>query len=794
MRLRSVLFGAIFVVVALVCTAAFAQQARPQISALEVEGNLRVESEAILRQVGLEIGEELDERSLGDAIRAVYALGFFDDIAIDAQLDDDGGLILTVIVTEKPSISEVTFVGNDELSNEDVDEVVDLRVGAILDEARVRANAEKIEDLYRDKGYYLVEVDYRLYDTAEGEVGVEYEIQEYTRVQVGRVTFVGNDNLDARELRAVMQTRPGDYLSFLTQFGNFARDDFAADLQRIRVTYYDNGYLDVAVGDPVIELSRDRRRLYITIPIDEGEVYTVSQVGVSGDLLPELGDPEEDLLVEAGSEFRASQVRGDIERLTRQYQDEGYAFTNVNMLTQQNADALEIGIEYDIDRGELVYIGRIDIIGNSITRDRVIRREMQIQEGELYSRTNIEYSEARITRLGFFDNVTIREQVSAIDPQLIDLEVEVSEQPTRSFQIGAGFSSVENFVATAQISENNFFGRGQSLSLNATLSSARQLFQLSFSEPYLFDSDWSAGMNLFNRQVAFTQFRRQSRGIDLNFGYRPFDTDFWRDLSFTVGYGIEEVDVIPGGLSGSEDVAFPALFDGGLTSSITTGVQLDRRNNRLFPSEGFYLAANVEIADEVLGSGNEFIRTRGIGRFYASPLWSGWVLKLNAELGHVASTSDTLPVPIFERFFVGGPNSVRGFERLSLSPTIPTGSSFDPHARTSDFLAGGNKELVFNLELEFPILTAVGIRGVLFADAGNAFAFNEPYTLRLDLFDDRDDGFGNVLRTAVGLGFRWRSPIGPLRFEWGLPLKPITDENGVQERPVVFEFSIGDPF
>jgi len=790
----------------------YAQTPTLIVQEIEVEGNRRVERDAILQRLTLVPGSPIEARALGNNIRSVYELGFFDDIQVLAE-EVPGGFRLIFVVTEKPSVARVRFIGNDAFDDEELREEVDISRGSILDHSRIRAGRRRIEEIYREKGYYLVEVDAEVVTDSRGDVIVEYTIREAARVRVERVTFVGNDAIDTRTLQRVMMTRPGSLLSFLTKAGNFQREEFAGDLQRLRLVYYDSGYLDVNVGDPLVELTRDLTGIHITIPIEEGDPYYVTEVSVTGDFLIPQEELMEMLRMEPAQRFRSSTARDDIERLTNLYRDAGYANANVNLLTRPGSTEHTIGVQYDIQQGELCYIGRISVIGNSLTRDRVIRRELVIEEGAQYSGVAIRRSQAFVRRLGFFEDVQIREQPSRSNPRVIDLQIQVTERPTRSLQVGAGFSSIDSFIATMQISENNLFGRGQSLTLNAQLSAVRTLFLLSFVEPYLFDTRLQLGVDFFKRQELFTEFERDSQGASVSLGYRPFrNHSFWRDLTVSLGYQVEYVRAIPGGRLGRTDFGLISRFDGGLTSSITSGVALDRRNDRLFPTDGYFQAVNVELAEDFIGSENEFFRLRAFSRWYSRPRFidcgvedsalssigrrsfgnsmcrwfSNWVGKVNFELGYVGSTNRLKDVPIFERFFVGGPTSVRGFDRLSLSPTESAGDRISPDSVLRDVLVGGFKQLILNIELEYPILAPLGITGVFFFDAGNAFDRDVPYTLRLDLFGGDVE---SSLRTAVGFGFRWRSPIGPLRFEWGYPL--MRQEG---ERRSVFEFSIQNAF
>jgi len=771
---------------------AFAQfQAPPlpegDVVEIRVEGTRRVEEAAVLNVVGTEIGEPLGRLQIRRDILAVRDLStggtaYFDDVQVDVA-PGEGGLIVTFIVREKPIIASLDyrFVAGDELEDELI-EVVDIEVGDVFDLAEVRDNVHKIEELYREEGYFLAEVDYEYSQREDGDVDLVFVMTEYDEVEVRRVSFVGNEAITDEEIQGVLATRPGDLLGFLSGAGVFNEEEFSNDRHRVRLFYYDRGYIDVEVGEPSVELSRDLTEIYVTIPIEEGEQYSVSSVEIRGDLLDTAEHlMEEYVRVEPGETYSSTSVREDIERISRHYRERGYANVNVNLGTRPDPESLELALVYDIQQGEPVYIGRINISGNHTTRDEVIRREMRIHESDLYNGEALRLSQARIQRLGFFETVDVRE-VSTSDPQVMNLDVEVTERRTGQFQVGAGFSSVESFIATATVAQNNLFGRGQTLQLQASFSAIRTIFSLGFSEPYLFGTRWQFGFEIFNREILFTDFTRRSLGFSLTGGYPITD-----DVTASVTYQLENVEVEAGGRSGRRDRQISNLFQGGLTSSVRTSLQWDTRNNRLFPSAGFLQSGSVELADEIFASENEFLRLRFITRWYYE-LFSNVVLKFNGQLGFVATTDPNRPVPIFERFFLGGPNSVRGFERATLSPTEPVASDpNDPQSSLIPFPIGGNKELFLNLEIEFPVLTAIGIRGVVFFDAGNAFGQDQSYTLDMDVFHPDRDSYNDVLRTAVGFGFRWFSPIGPLRFEWGFPLSPTDNEESS-----VFEFSVSN--
>jgi len=398
---------------------------------------------------------------------------------------------------------------------------------------------------------------------------------------------------------------------------------------------------------------------------------------------------------------------------------------------------------------------------------------MRIAEGDEYSSRLIKRSEMLINRLGFFEFAKIESARSA-EPGVMDLLIKVKEKPTGTFQVGAGFSSIENFVGQAQIAQNNLFGRGQNLGLQATFSSLRTMANLSFSDNYFLDSRWQFSANIYRFDQNYFNFVRQSLGGNLTLGYPLTD-----DISVSGTYKIEEVSATEGGfgqLSSVGRVSPARLFRNGFTSSVRLSAFYDTRNNRLFPSSGQFMSASVEEANRLFGSTNEFTRYDLRHRIYFD-LSHNMVLKSNINWGVVVSPTP-VGVPIFERYFIGGPMSVRGFFRNSLGPMISTPLSGTPSAPISNFTVGGTEQLIFNLEYEFPVFQQVGIRGVTFIDGGNAFDRSISYEDKLEQF-----------RYAWGFGIRWFSPIGPLRFEWGFPFTPREGE-----RDSVFEFSIGNFF
>ncbi len=761
-------------------------QAEPSgllIKEIKVQGNRRSEADAILSVVATRPGSALNKRRIREDIQAIFQLGFYSDIKVDLS-EQEGEWILSYIVLEKPSINKVIFEGNDELDDEELGDVVDIKEFGILDRAKVKRNAEKIKDLYVEKGYFLAEVEWSLTPRENNSVDLSFQIVEKQEVKVAKITIVGNEALSDPEIKGALETREGGGMAMLTGAGSYSSEAFERDLLRINQFYNDKGYIKARVGQPKVQLSPDRNKLFITIPVEESERFKTGSVEISGDFLR----PKEELMkrvtLEEGEWFSASKLRESINGLGEIYKNEGYAYVNIVPNTIVEDEQRRIDLIIDIEKGEKVRFGRIRVIGNSKTRDKVIRRELRIYEGEYYSSSGLKRSKRLITRLGFFETVNINTH-RGIKDNTMDVIIEVKEKATGTFQVGAGFSSIESFVGQAQISQNNLFGRGQSLSFMATVSKIRTIANVRFADNYFMDTRLRFSTNLFRFETNYQDFTRKSLGGDLTLGYPLGD-----DWSIAGTYTLEEVEVAEGGYNASRGGSIANLFSDGITSSLRLSLYYDTRNNRLFPSAGWFISGSVEEASEHLLSENRFTRFRSRARYYYDlgfdlPRQShslmdrrvNLTLRLNIEWGLITSPEKT-GVPIFERFFVGGPLSVRGFRRHTLGPEIDVPDGPRPDASTTYFNIGGTEQLIMNAEIELPIFQQVGIRGVVFVDAGNSFNHQDSFEQKF-----------SALRASWGFGVRWFSPIGPLRFEWGFPFNP---QEGEQDS--VFDFSIGNFF
>ncbi|HEY5228358.1 MAG TPA: outer membrane protein assembly factor BamA [Opitutaceae bacterium] len=787
------------------------------IGSLEIVGNRRVGRDDVLSYLREKPGHLFKVENLTGDVHALWDSGFFEDIQVDLTTNDKG-IVLRFIVRERPNIKEITYEGNDELDNDKLNEAVELKPNTILSIPAVRRSVQKIKDAYSEKGYFLADVDYTVVTQRENEVIVKFKIVEHKPVTVRRISFIGNEHVSDSDLRDTMQTGNGGFFSFGSG-GPYRQDVFERDVLMLSAMYYDKGYLSVQIGTPRVMLTPDREGIDIALTIHEGPRYKIRQLRIyerdnEGKEVEPLGGRRALRLMiheQSGDFFNRAELIKELQAVRTLYRDAGFANVEAEPETELDPIHEQVDIVVPIKRGPPVHIERIEVKGNTKTRDKVIRREVVIEEGNLFSETGMEASKRRITALGYFDRVDVSTEQGS-SPDKIIVNIEVTEKPTGTFQVGAGFSSIESFIATAQVQQANLFGNGQSLALQAQVSALRQLVTLRFFEPYFLNSLWNMSSELYDTLYVFPDFARRSVGGSLTLGYALINP--WLRLSLTGTLEWDSVDTspstntlfgaTPGFVSIFQQLPLANLFNSGRVASLRPTITYDTRDNRLFPTSGIFLQASTELASELLGSQFNYIRNHFTGRFYY-PLGggngmpgSGFVLKLNTDVGLITSP-DPQGVPIFQRYFLGGILDVRGFYLRSIGPRLPLTSGLDPNSApiSNGANIGGNLDAYSNLELEFPIIDKVGIRGVVFFDAGNAWNLESQFckTTPAPQFDPVVQPcftFPNslgLLRTSTGFGIRWFSPLGPLRFEWGFPLSPLPYEHHSD-----FEFTIGNFF
>ncbi len=728
---------------------------------IDIVGNKRIETELIKINITSKVSEPISSETVREDIKRIYKLGFFEDVSAETEKTTEG-LVLIYRVKEKPIVVDLRVRGNKEVKSDDILGVLDLKEGRIIELDKVKKNLETIQKLYSGKGFFGTEVDYSIEPKGEGTVSITYDIKEGKEAYIKEVKFIGNNEIKTKEIKKLIFSKPKYFFSFATKRGLYKREEIENDTDRIRVLYLDKGYLDASVGKPEIEYSDKKEGFVVTFRINEGKQYKVGDIKFEGDLIVKEEELGNLLKLRSGQTFSRADLTGDIANLTTFYGDKGYAFANIEPLLKPNKENLTVDLSFNIEKGQEIYVRNIDIVGNTRTRDKVIRREIQIGEQERFSSTKIQAIKPRAFRLGLFeDNIEVAtERVPEKEDQL-DVRVKLKERPTGFFSVAGGFSSVETFIFAAQIQESNLFGYGKTLSLSAQIGGVTQLFFLNYQDPAFFDSPWTFDVTVFNTERVFRDFDRQSYGGTITLG-----RGFFNNLGGRVTYRYENVDI--------GDVAADAellIADSRMQiSSIGLGLIWDSRDNLVDPSKGNITRSVVEYAGP-FGGNTDFIKYTLSTRFFF-PLWFDTVFSLVGQYGVVDFINVGDDLVVSERFFLGGPNSLRGFRFRRVGPRVPTDDG-------GFVIIGGTQELFFSAEYLIPLLPQAGLKGVVFFDMGNAFNDNQNLS-----FDPSD------LRKDVGLGFRWVSPLGPLRLEVGFPIgSRLSGENSYE-----IQFTIGTLF
>ena len=758
----------------LLCVPSPAQE-KVKLKEVRVQGNLRVEEDGIRLHLKARTGDLFDPSAVEQDVKSIYRMGFFDDVK--AELSPEG--VLTYTVKEKPYIREVKIQGNSQLTKEKIETALGIGPRTILDRDKVTEGVERVKKLYGEQGYLNAKVDYAISTIENNQANVLLNVEEGSRLLIQKVSFEGNRAFPDSELKGLMATKEKWFLSFITNRGVLDRDILTNDLAILSAYYYDHGYINHKVDEPVVLKQRDG--IEVVIRVEEGEQYRVGKVEIGGDLIADADALLKKIELTSGQIFRGSRLRGDITTLSDFYSDKGFAFAQVEPVTKVNAEEKKVDIALVITRGPPVYFNRVMIAGNTKTRDKVIRREVGVAEQELFSADKIKNTRNALQRTGYFEDVQLTTKKTD-QADTVDLLVDVKEGPTGSFNIGAGYSSGDNFIFSTSVQEKNLFGRGQAVNASFDVGSLRQDFVVSFTEPYLYDTPLTLGVDGFNTRQQFSDFTSRKTGFGVRTGYplKRLDLPYFRRPSDD-GYARPEGDYPPyieytrSGMSyeltrekiGQIDSSAPASITdekgSSWTSSLTPNLSYDSRDHFFNPTEGTSAGLSFQYAG--LGGDNRFVKGDTRGRWYypllKDPNWGGsYTLALGGALGYGVGLKERADgkkdLPLFSRYFPGGMNSVRGFKERSLGPR----EGGDP--------IGGDKQAVLNAELLFPIMEQYGLRGVAFFDMGQAFKKTD------SIFDIAE------FRRSIGVGGRWLSPFGPLRVELGFPLnKKAGDDTSV---------------
>ncbi len=728
----------------------------PQIESIRVTGNRRIESDAILAVIESKKGERFDQDKLDDDLRAIFRMGYFKDVNIESE-DGAKGKVVTFHVVEKPSIGQISFDGNKKIKDKELEEEIGIKKYSILNQSEVKQSVNRLREHYRQKGYYNVEITDEIQDLPNNEVSLIYHINEGEKVYIRKIEFVGNTIFDNDDLKDVMETSEKGFFSWITKSGMLDMKKLEFDIQKVVSFYHNRGYIRARAGEPRVTYDKETRGLTITIEIIEGNQYKVNKVRLEGDLIRPEEELQAALKINKEKYFNREVIRQDILMLKDLYADAGFAYAEVVPVTKEDDKNYLVDITYDISKKKRVRFERINITGNSMTRDKVIRRELKVVEGDYFSGTNLSKSTSNLHRLGFFEDIDVNTREGSRDDLMI-LDIGVKERRTDTFSIGAGYSSFDKVIGMTQVSFNNLGGRAQRLVGQAALGARTTQFSLSFTEPWLLDKPLSAGVDLYNWKTEYDTYTKNSLGGALRFGF-PLNIDEYTRGSVRYGYDNAEItDILDTAATVIKEMA-----GRNVTSSMTFGVERNSKDRPWDTRSGSVNSLSVEYAGGVFGGDSYFTKYTAKSAWYF-PMWWNTVFMVEGRAGYVVERPGGR-LPVYEKFVLGGIDSVRGYEYASISPRDPA----------TDDAIGGEKMWLYKLEYIFPVLKEQGLRGVVFFDAGNVFRKEEDFEFKA--------------RRSVGTGVRWYSPIGPLRLEYGWKLDPRTGETSG-----AWEFSIGGQF
>lgn len=718
-----------------------------RIEDIKFKGSTKIEDSAILNVIKSETGKVFSERTVSDDIKAIYKMGYFSDVRVEVS-DGTEGKIITYILEEKPVITSIEITGNDEIDEDDIEELLTIKVKQILNPEKIKADIENIKAMYREKGYLNAEVSHEVKADGGKGVAVIFTITEHKKLKIEKITFEGNKAVTDDELKDMMEISEKGFFHFITDSGVLKMDKLQEDVSKLNAFYLNNGYINARVGEP--QVTHDKDGIYIKIPLIEGKQFKVGKVEITGDMLstPRIALLEK-LNINKKDYFDRGAIMQDIDLLTQTCTNEGYAYANVTPQTIPHEKDETVDVIYSIEKGYKIYFNRITISGNTKTRDKVIRRELAVAEGDLYSGEKLRKSYMRLMQLRYFEEVNFQTE-KGTGENLSDVNIQVKEKPTGMFSIGAGYSAQDQAVVMGQISQRNLFGRGQTLSLNGYLGSRTSNYEISFVEPWLFDRPLWSKSDLWNLQKEYDSYDLDTKGLRFTFGYPLFEY-----VKGYIGYEYTKDDIM-----NVADTASKYIRDQEgrtTTSGVTVTLTRDTTNDWMFPSQGSVNSASVRHTGTIFQGDNSFTKYVGNSSwFFPLPLEN--VFALRGRIGYVEG-HEGKEIPVYERFVLGGMRSLRGLR--DVGPVDP---------ETGDVI-GGKTMLVFQFELIFPLIKDAGMKGVLFYDTGNAW--ESGYHL--------DD-----LRQTAGLGVRWYSPIGPLRLEWGYVLDRKEGESTTK-----WEFTIG---
>ncbi len=722
------------------------------IAKIDIQGNNRIEDDAILRVIDIKPKDVVDLDKISSNIKNIYKLGFFKDVKVEREKLDTG-IKVVFKVTERPSVRGIKFKGNKKFDEDELQEVVTTGTGSILNIFKINRDTLRIKELYKTKNYHNCIVELEIKKIKNNQADIIFKIKEGEKLKVEEISFEGNKHFDDGDLRGKMGTDEKGIFSFISSSGDLDRAELQRDAVKIESFYKNKGFMDANISEP--EIKYGKKSILVHFEIEEGIRYKVNKVEFQGDLILSEKALFKKIKIDNLKFFSRDVLRNDIYTLTDIYTDKGYAKPDISPIVKRNKKEKQVDFTIVIKKGPPVYFERIIITGNTRTRDKVIRRELKAIETELFSKKKVQKSLNNLQRLQYFSNVDIKPSQST-DENKMDLNIDVSEMDTGNITLGAGYSSTEAAYGSFEISEGNLFGRGQLAKAKIKISNESALYTIRFVEPWMFDIPLSTGFDIYNEENEYDYYDKKSKGGGIDFTYKIIE-----DMRIGIKYSYEDFTI------SSVQTNYTTVDEGRyITSSITPSIVFDSRDRRFSPRNGIYSKLSFEYADESLGGDINFSKSLIELGFYIPLFWKfTWVI--HGKGGHLDDRTNGTPDIDYERFYLGGIDSIRGFKNGDIYASLINGEE-----------RGGEKLIQLNTEITFPLVEEYGVSGILFYDQGDVFLKNEDYTL--------SDNY-----SSFGFGFRWASPMGPMRLEYGI----VDNGKGIEDSGKGrVQFSIGAKF
>ncbi|MEP4886514.1 MAG: outer membrane protein assembly factor BamA [Alphaproteobacteria bacterium] len=731
--LAVVLMGSVFALMALTQPLNAQTRSGTVVEEIRVVGTQRIDPSTVNAYMQIKPGDTYDPAKVDDSLKNLFNTGLFADVTLRREGD-----AIVVQVVENPIINRIAFEGNSKLENDALLSEVSLRPRVVYTRTKVQGDVQRLLDIYRRSGRFAATVDPKVIQLPENRVDLVFEIEEGGKTGIRAINFIGNSEFSDGRLREVVQTTESAFYNFLSSNDTYDPDRLSFDRELLRRFYLSEGYADFRVVSAIAELTDDRDDFIVTFTLDEGPQYNFGTLDVASELRGVEGTELSGLIAaDAGDTYDANEVEDTVQSITESLGERGFAFVDVRPRVNRDRDALTIDVTYEIREGPRVFVERIDIAGNVRTLDEVIRREFTIVEGDAFNTAKLRRTRQRLQDLGFFARVDINNTPGSANDRTI-VSVNVEEQSTGELSVGAGFSSTAGLLTDIALRERNLLGRGQDLRVSTTLATKQQQIDLSFTEPYFLDRDVAAGFDVFIRTTDFSDrssFEQSEAGFGLRAGYQMTE-----HLRHTARYrftrdSIDDIEADASEVVKSQEGTFT-------TSSIENDFFYDALDSKFEPTDGYSLSYGVDLAG--FGGSEKFIRNEVGGNFFKPLFGTSLIGSVKGETGHIASLQDD-EIRVSERFFLGGAR-LRGFKVGGIGPR---------DLRTDDAL-GGTQYYRGSAELGFPLglPEEFDIQGAVFSDVGSVWGNDDPFP---DIADDAS------LRSSVGIGVGWGSPVGPVR-------------------------------